>query len=275
MLALKLYSARDVRDVVSTPRLLDGLVDIPVAVPDDEILLDRLKLGEAARAAEWLHVLDLTYRRGELFTTQLHPERIPELGDALRATLAEARRRQPAVHVARLDEIAEWWLRRSRFSLQVIRTAEGRYSVRLDADPDATLLVRGLPVAQIPWYGRDGLSLSPQFEAESPRVPIVSVSRRSPPAVLRFVAEEGFPVELSDDRETFGAHVDVKDAIWSETKVLDEIDRGPGPLVRLWRWPGGARSALAVTGDVDALTLRDFIVRSWETRDWRAESSSQ
>jgi hypothetical protein len=24
-----------------------------------------------------------------------------------------------------------------------------------------------------------------------------------------------------------------------------------------------------VTGDIDALTLRDFVVRSWETRDWR------
>jgi len=26
------------------------------------------------------------------------------------------------------------------------------------------------------------------------------------------------------------------------------------------------RSALAVTGDIDALTLRDFLLRSWETR---------
>jgi len=50
--------------------------------------------------------------------------------------------------------------------------------------------------------------------------------------------------------------------------VLDAIESGTGPLVRVWRWPDGARSALAVTGDIDALTLRDFVVRSWETRDW-------
>jgi len=46
------------------------------------------------------------------------------------------------------------------------------------------------------------------------------------------------------------------------------IEKAPGPLVRVWRWPDGARSALAATGDIDALTLRDFVVRSWETRDW-------
>ena len=30
----------------------------------------------------------------------------------------------------------------------------------------------------------------------------------------------------------------------------------------------GHVSALAVTGDIDALTLRDFVSRSWETHGW-------
>jgi peptidoglycan/xylan/chitin deacetylase (PgdA/CDA1 family) len=267
-LALKLYSALDARRVAVTPRLRDGLVDIPVAVPDDEILLDRLKLGEPARAAEWLHILDITYRRGELFTAQLHPERIEELGEALRATLASARGRRPEVYLAQLEEIAAWWRRRSRFSLRVTRMGEGRYCVRLDADADATFLVRGLPIAHTPWYGRDALSQSREFEAEGTRLPVVSVSPSSPAGVASFLAEEGFPVETSDAAAAYGAHVNVKGADWSEAEVLETIEAAPGPLVRIWRWPRGARSALAVTGDVDALTLRDFVVRSWETRDW-------
>src|SRR5881296_3637435 len=108
-LALELYSAVDARYVAVTPRLRDGLVDIPVAIPDDEILVERLSLDAEARTLEWIHILDLTHRRGDLFTLQLHPERIPELGDALGATLAEARRRRPAVFVASLDRIAAWW----------------------------------------------------------------------------------------------------------------------------------------------------------------------
>ena len=67
-LALRLYSAVDARAVAVRPRLRDGLVDIPVAVPDDEILLDRIRVTEPALSAEWLHILELTYRRGDLFT---------------------------------------------------------------------------------------------------------------------------------------------------------------------------------------------------------------
>jgi hypothetical protein len=145
--------------------------------------------------------------------------------------------------------------------------------VRLDADGDATLLARGLPSTQSSgWYGRDSVCLAPRFEVEGSRMPVVGVSRSSPAAIGSFLAEEGFPVEVSDDRERYGAHVDAN-ADWSAARVLESIEAAPGPLVRVWRWPAGARSALAVTGDVDALTLRDFVVRSWETRDWRAERS--
>jgi peptidoglycan/xylan/chitin deacetylase (PgdA/CDA1 family) len=269
-LALKLYAAVDARSAAVRPRLTGGLVDIPVAVPDDEILLDRLRLAEPALSDVWSHVFELTYRRGDLFTIQLHPERIRELGDALDATLTAARSRRPAVYVARLDQIAEWWLRRSRFSLRVTSAGDGRCRVSLDADADATLLVRGLDVPAAPWHGPESRCVRHEFEVGATRLPLVSVSRRSPPAVEQFVAEEGFATMISDDARPFGAHVDVATPTWSESAVVDSIAAAPGPLVRVWRWPDGARSALAVTGDIDALTLRDFVARSWETRDWVA-----
>jgi peptidoglycan/xylan/chitin deacetylase (PgdA/CDA1 family) len=267
-MALALYSARDARRVAITPKLRSGLVDIPVSIPDDEIIIERLRLDEPARTAQWLFVLDETYRRGDLFTLQLHPERITELGAALHATLLAARRRRPAVFIATLDEIASWWLRRSRWSLRVLRSGEGRYRVRLDADPDATLLVRGLDVPRTAWFGQDAIADVREFEAETPRAPIVGVSRRSPPEVLRFLEEEGLPYEVSDASGSYGAHVDVSADDWNEAGVLEAIERAPGPLVRVWRWPQGARSALAVTGDIDALTLYDFAIRSWETRSY-------
>ena len=97
-------------------------------------------------------------------------------------------------------------------------------------------------------------------------MPVVGVSGRSPDAVRSFLAEEGLPFETSDDATAYGAYVDIATSRWSEALILREIEAAPGPLVRIWRWPEGARSALAVSGDVDALTLRDFITRSWETR---------
>jgi peptidoglycan/xylan/chitin deacetylase (PgdA/CDA1 family) len=269
-LALELYSAVDARRVAVTPRLRDGLVDIPVAIPDDEIIVERLRLDSAGRAAEWAAILDLTHQRGDLFTLQLHPERIPELAAALRATLVEARQRRPAVFIARLDAIAEWWLRRSRFVLHVTRVADGIYRVHLDADDDATLLVRGAATGGELWHGVDVVCPRRDFEIASARMPMVAVSRRTRPEVRQFLREEGFRYEVSDDAAAYGASVDLPAATWSERGLLDSLEAAPGPLVRIWRWPRGARSALAVTGDIDALTLADFALRSWETREHRS-----
>jgi peptidoglycan/xylan/chitin deacetylase (PgdA/CDA1 family) len=263
--ALALYGARDARTHAVTPKMRDGLVDIPLVVPDDEILVERLGFDEAATIAAWVHILDLTWERGELFTVQLHPERVPEIGEALGAVLADARRRRPKVWAARLDEIASWWRRRSGFDIRVARLGEGRYAVQVDADADATILTRGLAPTDSRWSGRDSLCEQRAFTIDSVRMPVVGVSRRSPTAVRGFLTEEGFPVEIADDREAFGAYVDV-DEMWSESEVLSAVEAGPGPLVRIWRWPNGARSALAVTGDIDALTLQDFALRFWETR---------
>jgi hypothetical protein len=35
----------------------------------------------------------------------------------------------------------------------------------------------------------------------------------------------------------------------------------PAPLVKLGRWPDGAKSALCLTGDLDALSLVDYLSR--------------
>jgi peptidoglycan/xylan/chitin deacetylase (PgdA/CDA1 family) len=266
-LALELYAARDATRLAVRPRFADGLVDIPVAIPDDEIILERLRLDETAATAEWLRIFEMSYARGDLFTVQLHPERIVELEGALRATLTAAASRCPRVFIARLDEIADWWRRRERFTLEVTRTCPASVRVHLDADCDARLLVRGLQIeGTTPWLGSEVVVERKSFEVSSAVMPIVGVSRRTPVEVHAFLAEEGLPFQISEERCAYGAYLDVADAEWTETALLDSIEKSPGPLVRIARWPNGARSALAVTGDIDALTLKDFFLRSWETR---------
>ena len=46
-----------------------------------------------------------------------------------------------------------------------------------------------------------------------------------------------------------------------ETRVWAEIDGGAFPLLRFGRWPHGSRSALSLTGDIDALTIGDYAHR--------------
>ena len=262
--AIALYGALDARTIAVRPRIREGLVDIPIALPDDEILVERLGSDETSAEREWLHLLELTLARGDLLTVQLHPERLGELEGALRTLLGAARRRG-GVWPARLDEIAGWWMRREGFRLHVTRTTSG-HRVHVEADPDATILVRGAESTREPWSARDSVLTANDVHFRSERAPIVGVSPSSPREVRSFIREEGFQVEVADDASRFGAFVDAAGG-WTETAILEAIESAPGPLVRIWRWPSRSRSALAVTGDIDALTLQDFALRFWETRE--------
>ena len=47
----------------------------------------------------------------------------------------------------------------------------------------------------------------------------------------------------------------------TEVQLIDYIESSPVPLVRFSRWPNEFRSALCVTGDIDALSLVDYAAR--------------
>jgi hypothetical protein len=47
----------------------------------------------------------------------------------------------------------------------------------------------------------------------------------------------------------------------NEVQLIEVIESSPSPLVRYGRWPHGAKSALCVSGDLDALTLFDYVTR--------------
>lgn len=269
---LALYGALDAERSVVRPRLDAGLVHIPVALPDDESMIERLRLGPESRVSIWTAILARSYHRSELFTLQLHPERAFELDDALEAVLADARRRRPAIWIARLDEIADWWRRRARARLRVDSVGAGRHRVHLEADPDATMLVRGLPTAgDRPWDDVTHVARSRDFEVASALKPVVGVSTRTSNDVIRLLRDEYIPCERSSDPAAYGAYLDLPGDTWSEAGVLERIAASAGPLVWLSRWPNAAKSALAITGDIDSVTLQDFAWRVWETR--RANSA--
>jgi hypothetical protein len=81
--------------------------------------------------------------------------------------------------------------------------------------------------------------------------------------LVSFLKQQGYIVEtsLNPDRHSF--YLD-RSAFFSEDKrrLIAQIEGSDLPLARLGRWPNGARSALSVTGDIDALTLWDYGLRS-------------
>lgn len=126
----------------SLPTLVDGLVEIPVSLPDDEMLIERLGWRDVNRvAAVWLEILHQSHQRGELFVLQLHPERFDHCREALIQVLTAARAKGSAVWIASLHEIAHWW--RHRASLEgaaPLWPAPARSALAITGDIDALTL---------------------------------------------------------------------------------------------------------------------------------------
>jgi peptidoglycan/xylan/chitin deacetylase (PgdA/CDA1 family) len=252
---MQFYRPIAAREFRALPFRRDGFIEIPVSLPDDEIPLDRMYIHDAAYlGAMWRAIFDQVYARGELFTLQLHPERIDFFRDALRALLAHARSREPGVWIATLDEIARWWDAKSRNRAQFVRDGD-RFRVEVQACKDTMMIVRE--------GGSERLVEPKIFEVESTSRPCVSVAAGSSRDAISALTDLGYIVETGERSDGYAVHLGrVENAGYSTIdacrRVIEESKR---PLVRFAVWPRGMKSAFSVTGDIDALTIWDFVQR--------------
>jgi peptidoglycan/xylan/chitin deacetylase (PgdA/CDA1 family) len=263
--AIAFYDPWPASEQPSLPQLYNQLVEIPVSLPDDEMLLDRLG-GEPNVLIEraWRSILSKTYQRGELFTIQLHPERIAWCADGLSAMLAEARALSPSVWLARLDEIATWWRAHAATTVDVREPGDGALHLSVAGPPGTTILARGVEVLAPakPWADDYQQVTATTCAVRAACRPFIGVSPVCPPTLISFLRQQGYIVEVNHDRRSYPIYLDRTDfARQDERPLLAQIEKSARPLIRLGRWPNGARSALSVTGDIDALTLWDYALR--------------
>ncbi|NJD59050.1 MAG: hypothetical protein C3F13_12965 [Anaerolineales bacterium] len=249
---------------LSLPYQIYGLVDIPVSLPDDEMLFDRLNLSHADVENAWQNILTQTYQRGELFTLQVHPERTSLCVEALLALLSRAQSLSPKIWIAKLSEIAAWWRNLSAAYIELIELSNNQYKVRIKSPVSATVLVRSVE-ANAPtevFFDNYRSVNSIDFTVRSSVRPIIGLSPNTSQVLANFLRQQGLIIEFNPRREQYSLYFDQESFDHSqERSIVAAIDSSLQPLVRLWRWPNGAKSALAITGDIDALTLWDFGLR--------------
>jgi hypothetical protein len=189
-----------------------------------------------------------------------HPERFLHIHSAVRAVVDHIQSRGPAVWMTQLNDLAQWWDRRSRWSWK--RVGDGR--VNLEIPEEATVMLKGssgettssdrLPEEEMIWKNYRALSSAESYPAWT-----IGLSKRSPRELQDFLHNEGFLVESTDQPEKHALYLDKAEFSHSDTrKVLDEIDSCEEPLLRLWRWPNRCQSAFCISADICAIDLRDF-----------------
>lgn len=256
----------------------EGLVALPVSLPDDEMLVDRLGLTTPDLAAIWRNILDLNYAADELFVLLLHPERGLLCAEALDQVLADARQRQPAVWIATLAAVAEWWKIRPQCQIDIVTADPGLWQVQVSAPAPARLLAQaaevlpwneaasaGLPVSR-PWLGSTCEVLAHRFVLRSPRRPVIGLAPGSALPLLGFLRQQGYIVEVSAERSLYPVYFERRefDVAHEGRQVIRRVEDATAPLLRFGRWPAAARSALVVSGDIDALTVWDYL---WRLRE--------
>lgn len=259
-----LYQAKSSNDFISLPRKQPNMVEIPVCLPDDMELLDGMKFGPDEVANVWHEILIKTHQRGELFNLIFHPELASLCDQPFFDILNWAKLLQPQVWVARLRDISEWWAQKSNFQ---VKTTETSTNLRLDfcCSSRATILAKGLDLRNSGsiWDGEYHRIHSTTLEIPASPRPFLGLSPETPQKVVSFLQEQGYLLDTSETASKCSIYLnEIKlKSLKSETEIIDAVEACPGPLVRYWRWPDGAKSALSITGDLDALTLLDYASR--------------
>jgi hypothetical protein len=243
------------------------------------MLYDRLRITDQAALSDlWCEVMIRVYELGGIYTLNLHPERGVLCRPALERLLAYSRRQPLPIWLATLHEVEKWWRERRAFRFSIEPHGDGNFYIEAVCSPGAAILARHLtidgPLTQ--WWGSEGVIPARQFTVHASASPCIALSHQTSDDVEYLLREQGFPVVRAEPEAAPGfAHfLDIPGGLGAtrsaqiekRSALVAEIEARQKPLLRFGVWPQGARAALAITGDIDSITVQDFFLRILEAR---------
>ncbi len=261
---LATYEPIDNETFFTLPYFIDGMVEIPVSVPDDEILIERLRLHDGGYVQSiWENMFHETIRNREMMILQVHPERFYNYRFALEHLLNLSSLNKDA-WTASLGEIAEWWKERNNFQFQVKKISNNRFRVLSNTTERATILIKNGLLNSRRKMDNYTIITGNHWEISSPVQPVIGVDPDSNMKIMQFLKEEGFPCEIiSDSSLQYAFSINHRGKLTYKDKrhYLDSINNCPNPVFRFWRWPYNNKACFAVTGDIDSVNIWDFFTR--------------
>jgi peptidoglycan/xylan/chitin deacetylase (PgdA/CDA1 family) len=242
----------------SLPWMMNRVLEIPVSIPDDDVLAERLGLSGQWISKTWLNILKESRDKGEIFVLQLHPERFLQCRTALQAVIQESCAFQD-VWIAPLHQIAQWWKKRQYLSWQLNMISKETFELILKKPGEFQAEIR------IP--GR-GISESHAFSENRPLkidskwAPLVGIIPPVQKEVIDILNGEGYLFEEMKSSRPYAVIVHgTLSTDQNSGRLLRQIAEARSPIILISRWPRGYRSAFSVTGDIDGLDFWDYWTR--------------
>jgi hypothetical protein len=280
--SLALFQALTCNAYTLRPHFEESLLRIPISIPDDEMLFDRLRITDAKEIGRiWSKVMDRVYSLGCIYTLNLHPERAILCKHALEILLSYAGSQPLPIWLPRLKDVALWWKEHNQFRLLITSVAPHRWRFEASCTTRATLLARHLTVEiqpTKPWFGADIHVLAHSGIVSATQCPCIALSPQTPQHVLDFLHEQGYPsVRCSqEDIHSYALYLDIPEGlgctregqIERRSALIKQLEQLEAPLLHFGCWPDGCRAALAVSGDIDSVTAQDFFLRILEVNKY-------
>ncbi len=276
--SLALFRAIPCNAYTLRPHFEGAILRIPTSIPDDEILFDRVRITDPEEIGLiWSKVMQCVYDYGGIYALNLHPERGILCKQALDILLHYAHSQPRSVWLARLEEVAQWWKERSQFRLNITPLTPGYWSVEASCTPRATLYARHLTVdykTKITHAGEEDLICNHRCIVQSSVRPCIGLSPESPQQVKYFLYEQGYPVVrcAQEDAQKYALYLDIPEGLGAtreeqrerRSALVQQIEQLDAPLLYFGCWPDNNRAALAISGDIDSVTVQDFFLRVLE-----------
>jgi hypothetical protein len=114
------------------------------------------------------------------------------------------------------------------------------------------------------------------FVVNAVQCPCIGVPPQTPKEVVDFLYEQGYPVArcVENEAHTYALYLDLPEGFGvtreerAQRKIalVQQIEELATPLLYFGCWPNGSRAALAISGDIDSVTVQDFFLRILEVR---------
>src|SRR2546421_1033445 len=278
--SLELFQAIECNTYTLRPYFVGQLLRIPTSIPDDEMLFDRLRITATREIGRiWSSIMHHVYDLGGIYVLNLHPERAVLCKQSLAGLLSYTRDRPLPIWVTSLRNVAQWWKERSQFRLNIIPQAPNRWQVEAICTPRATLLARHLVVEDQPtssWYDTDISIQAHSFIVNAAQCPCIGVSPTTHDQVIDFLCEQGYPSVPCSQAEAhnYALYLDLPEGLGTtheeqmqrRNALVERIEQLEAPFLRFGCWPDSNRAALALSGDIDSVTIQDFFLRILEVR---------
>jgi len=261
------YEPFEYGKTVQIPEFNGKLVEIPAAIPDDDILVERLGIKEEdPRWNIWSRMLNRVRDDRGLLVLQAHPERFREFRAPLQKLIEEAKSFND-IWITSMNELSDWWKERRSFKVTVEKEGRLKYRVCVEGSSKLTILVKNMiqKGGDSPKYSEYGLIKEKSFVIKCVKKPVIGISHSGNKNLQDFLTNEGFIWEESDRESDFSLFIkgDREFGEEAKLKVLQDIEMCPYQLVRIWRWPNNKKSAFVLTGDIDGVTQWDIWMRNY------------